>query len=138
MREEKEKETNGFLSYSTLEVDRFQIERIVKHLEDFSEINRVYYYSKDSGQNIVEYMETTLRVCNIFVLFCTKQSKRSKIVEGEWQSAYQLVKKGIMKIIPVYEDEDDVLILLIPMLNVRYDKENFSALDNKLRQEILR
>ena len=43
-----------------------------------------------------------------------------------------------MKIIPVYEDEDDVPILLIPMLNIRYDKANFNEFINKLLQEILR
>ena len=135
---EKRKEFNIFLSYSTLDSIRFQIDKIANNLEKFPEIKKVYYYSKDSGQNIVEYMEETLSVCNIFVLFCTKHSKKSKAVEGEWQSAYQLVKKNIMKIIPVYEDEDDVPILLIPMLNVRYDKEDFNGFINKLYQEILR
>lgn len=135
---EKRKEFKVFLSYSTLDSDRFQIDKIAKHLEKFTEIKKVYYYTKDSGQNIVEYMEKTLSVCNIFVLFCTINSKKSKSVTGEWQSAYQLVKRDIMKIIPVYEDEDDVPILLIPMLNIRYDKENFKGFINKLYQEILR
>jgi len=83
-------------------------------------------------------MEKTLSVCNIFVLFCTRTSKNSKAVKREWQSAYQLVKRDIMKIIPVYEDEDDIPILLIPNLNIRYDKENFKEFINKLYQEILR
>ena len=43
-----------------------------------------------------------------------------------------------MRIIPVYEDEDDVPILLIPMLNIRYNKANFKGFINKLYQEILR
>jgi len=135
---EKGKENKVFLSYSTLDTDRFQIDKIAKYLEKFIEIKKVYYYTKDSGQNIVEYMENTLSVCNIFVLFCTVNSKKSKAVTGEWQSAYQLVKRDIMKIIPVYEDEDDVPILLIPMLNIRYDKANFNEFINKLYQEILR
>jgi len=135
---EKRKENKVFLSYSTLDSERFQIDKIVKHLEKFKEIKKVYYYTKDSGQNIVEYMEKTLSVCNIFVLFCTINSKESKAVTGEWQSAYQLVKRDIMKIIPVYEDEDDVPILLIPMLNIKYDKENFKEFINKLYKEILR
>lgn len=135
---EKRKEFKVFLSYFTLDSDRFQIDKIAKHLEKFTEIKKVYYYTKDSGQNIVEYMENTLSVCNIFVLFCTINSKKSKSVTGEWQSAYQLVKRDIMKIIPVYEDEDDVPILLIPMLNIRYDKEDFKGFINKLYQEFLR
>jgi parallel beta-helix repeat protein len=135
---EKRKEFKIFLSYSTIDSDRFQIKKIVKHLEKFTEIQKVYYYTKDSGQNIVEYMEKTLSVCNIFVLFCTKTSKDSKAVKGEWQSAYQLVKRDIMKIIPIYEDEDDIPLLLIPMLNIRYDEVNFKEFINKLYLEILR
>ncbi|MFX1501057.1 MAG: right-handed parallel beta-helix repeat-containing protein [Promethearchaeota archaeon] len=134
----KEKNINVFLSYSTLDVDRFQIERVANALGNTPEIKRVYYYVKDSGQNIVDYMEKTLRVCNTFVLFCTKHSKESKAVEGEWQAAYQLVKRDMMKIIPVYEDEEDVPILLITMLNVKYDRDDFNGFVNKLRQEILR
>ncbi len=135
---EKPKESSVFLSYSSLDTDRFQINRIAKELQRFPEINKVFYYTKDSGQNIVEYMEKTLGACNIFVLFCTEHSKKSRAVEGEWQTAYQLVKKDKMKIIPIYQDEEDVPLLLIPMLNVRYDKENFDGFINKLRQEILR
>ncbi|MFX1363797.1 MAG: NosD domain-containing protein [Promethearchaeota archaeon] len=134
----KEKEVSVFLSYSTADEDRFQIDKIAQVLENTPEINRVYYYLKDSGQNIVDYMEKTLRVCNTFVLFCTQHSKESKAVEGEWQAAYQLVKKDKMKIIPVYEDEEDVPILLITMLNVKYDRTDFDGFLNRLRQEILR
>ncbi|MFX1312755.1 MAG: NosD domain-containing protein [Promethearchaeota archaeon] len=134
----KAKEFNVFLSYSTLDADHFQIKRIVKHLERFPEIKKVYYYSKDSGQNIVEYMENTLSVCNIFVLFCSKRSKESKSVEGEWQSAYQLVKRDVLKIIPVYENEENIPILLITMLNVKYDRENFKDFIKNLYEEILR
>jgi len=132
------KDIRVFLSFSTIDADRFQISKIVKHLEKFPEIKKVYHYTQDSGQNIVEYMEKTLSVSNIFVLFCTENSKKSRAVEGEWQSAYQLVKKDLMKIIPVYENEDDVPILLIPMLNVKYDKDDFDTFINKLYQEILR
>ncbi len=135
---EKAKEFNVFLSYSTLDSDHFQINKIVEHLERFPEIKKVYYYTKDSGQNIVEYMEKTLSICDTFVLFCTQHSKKSKSVEGEWQSAYQLIKKGVMKIIPVYENEDDIPILLIPMLNIKFDKVNFEEFIKNLYQEILR
>jgi len=49
-------------------------------------------------------------------LFCSENSIKSEAVRGEWQSAYQMVKKGLMKIIPVYEVEDHIPILLWQML----------------------
>ena len=135
---ETKKEHKVFLSYSTLDAENYQIDKIVKYLEKYPEINKVFFYVKDSGQNIVEYMEKTLSACNIFVLFCSEHSKKSKSVEGEWQAAYQLVKKEVLKIIPIYENEDDIPVLLGPMLNVKFDKSNLKSFVEKLYQEILR
>ena len=92
----------------------------------------------DSKENIVSYMEKTLRKCNTFVLFCSENSLKSESVKGEWQSAYQMRKRGLMKIIPVYEDEDFIPILLMPMLNVKFKKDNFNEFIDKLYNEILR
>ena len=47
-------------------------------------------------------------------------------------------KKGLLKIIPVYEDEDLIPVLLWQMLNVKFTKDNFSAFIEKLYDEILR
>ena len=135
---EQKKEFKVFLSYSSIDSDRFQIDKIAKYLEKFPEIKKVYYYTKDSGQNIVEYMEKTLTDCNIFALFCSERSKKSKAVEGEWQAAYQMTKKERLKIIPIYENEDDIPFLLGPMLNVKFDKANLKSFVEKLYQEILR
>jgi len=83
-------------------------------------------------------MEKTLSVSNTFVLICTKHSKKSKSVEGEWQSAYQLSKKGVVKIIPVYENEEDIPILLMPLLNVKFTKDDLDGFIQRLFEEILR
>ena len=135
---EKGKKYNIFVSYSSLDLDHFQINKIVDGLEKYPEIEKVYYYIKDSGQNIVEFMEKTLSVTNTFVLFCTEHSKKSKSVEGEWQAAYQLSKKGVVKIIPVYDNEEDVPILLMPFLNVKFTKYVLDGFIEKLYEEILR
>ncbi|MFX1566913.1 MAG: NosD domain-containing protein [Promethearchaeota archaeon] len=134
----KPRKFNIFISYSSLDLDHFHINKIVEGLEKYPEIDKVYYYIKDSGQNIVEFMEKTLSISNTFVLFCTKHSKDSKSVEGEWQAAYQLNKKGAVKIIPVYENEEDVPILLMPFLNVRYTEDDLDGFIQRLYEEILR
>jgi len=67
---ETEKEIHVFLSYSTLDTDHFEISRIVRRLGIYPEIRNVYFWEADSGENIVSYMEQTLKKTNVFVLFC--------------------------------------------------------------------
>jgi hypothetical protein len=138
---EKKKATNFFsvfLSYSTLDSDRFQIKNIAKILKSYSEIKDAFFWEADSGGNIVEYMEKTLKKCNVFVLFCSKNALNSKAVTDEWQAAFQLRKKGSLKIIPVYEDEKYVPALLTPLLNVKFSKDNFIDFIVNLYHEVLR
>jgi len=120
-----------FLSYSSKDFTRFRIPEISKRLEQHTQIEKVFFYDKDSGQNIVEYMEETLDKCNVFILFCSRNAKKSDSVKGEWQAAYQLLKKGYLEIIPVYENEEYIPNLLTPMLNVEYSPDK---LDNFIEQ----
>ena len=83
-------------------------------------------------------MEDTLKNTDVFVLFCSKNSVKSNAVKDEWQAAFQMRKKGMLKIIPIYEDDDDVPVLLWQMLNVKFEKDNFNAFIDKLHEEILR
>ncbi|MFX0001474.1 MAG: ABC transporter substrate-binding protein, partial [Candidatus Hermodarchaeota archaeon] len=135
---EKEGLYHVFISYSTLDTEYFQISKIVRHLELYPEIKKVLFWEADSKQNIVEFMEETLKKTNAFVLFCSENSMKSEAVKGEWQAAYQMVKKGLMKMIPVYENEDHIPRLLWQMLNIKYTKDNFEEFIQKLYEEILR
>jgi len=136
--EEKTGLFNVFISYSTLDSNYFQISKLVRRLELYSEIKEVLFWEADSKQNIVEFMEETLKKTDVFVLFCSEHSVKSEAVKGEWQSGYQMVKKGLMKMIPVYEDEDHIPRLLWNMLNVKYTKDDFEGFTQKLHEEILR
>jgi hypothetical protein len=129
---------NIFMSYSTKDSDYFQISKIVRRLELYPEINKVLFWEVDSRQNIVEFMEETLRKTNVFILFCSQNSINSMAVKDEWQSAFQLRKKGLMKIVPVYETDEHIPYLLMPMLNVIYNAEDFSGFIQKLHEEIVR
>lgn len=71
-------------------------------------------------------------------MFCSPNSVKSSAVKDEWQAAFQMRKKGLLKIIPVYEDEELIPVLLWQMLNVKFTKDNFSAFIEKLYVEILR
>ena len=127
-----------FLSYSTLDSTRFQVSKIAKTLESYMEIEKVFFWEEDSGENIVTFMEESLRKSSVFILFCSKNSIESTSVRDEWQAAFQMKKKGQMKIIPVYEDEQDIPRLLWPMLNVEFTKNNFEKFMDNLYKEILR
>lgn len=127
-----------FLSYSTKDSDYFQIPIIAEHLKKYAEIEDVLFWERDSGENIVEYMEKALRKCNVFILFCTENSLQSKAVNDEWQAAFQMRKKQILRIIPVYEKEENIPRVLWHLLNVKFSKDDFERLIKKLLKEILR
>ena len=127
-----------FLSYSTLDSDYFQIPTIVERLKLYPEIENVSFWEADSGENVVEFMEKTLGKSNVFVLFCSENSMKSEAVKGEWQAAYQIRKKGRIKIVPVYESDDNIPNLLMPMLNVKFTRDDFNGFIGTLYNEILR
>lgn len=127
-----------FISYSTKDSEYFQIPKIAEHLKNFPEIDEILYWEADSSANIVEYMEETLKKSNLFILFCSENALNSKAVKDEWQVAFQLRKKDLMKIIPIYVNEDHIPRLLLHLLNVRFNSENFNEFIETLYNEILR
>jgi len=132
------KQLRVFLSYSTLDAKHFRIADIVKSIEKYPEIKKASYWQADSKTNIVEFMEDTLKSTDVFVLFCSQNSVKSNAVKDEWQAAFQVRKKGLMKIVPVFEKEDLVPFLLMPLLNVKYEIDNFDGFIENLYEEILR
>ena len=132
------KDINVFLSYSTLDSGHFKIHEIAKKLEKYPEIDKIFFWEVDSGEDIVDYMEKALQLSKIFILFCSENSIKSQAVEDEWKAAFQLRKKKLMKVIPVYEDERFIPALLTPLLNVKFDKDNFEEFIENLYKEILR
>jgi hypothetical protein len=135
---EEEKKYNLFISYSTLDKDYFQIQRVEKELRKYPKINQVSYWERDSKANIVEFMDETLEVSNTFLLFCSENSIKSKAVRDEWQAAFQMRKEGLIKLIPIYEDQKHIPKILWHLLNVKYDRNNFDSFIKNLYQEIMR
>jgi len=83
-------------------------------------------------------MEDTLKNTNVFVLFCSPNSVKSGAVKDEWQAAFQMRKKGMLKIIPIFEDEDHIPVLLWQMLNVKFTIDDFDGFIENLYKELLR
>jgi hypothetical protein len=129
---------NIFLSYSTLDSEFFNIPRIAQLLEKYPEISRVYYWEKDSGQNIIEYMEENLEKSKVFIHFCTQHSKDSKSVKLERGAAIQLQQESKIRILPVFQDPSDIPLLIKPFLGVEFHGENLEEFIQKLYKEIFR
>jgi len=138
IKKEEEKKYNLFISYSTVDRDYFQIEKIVKELKKYPNINLVSYWERDSKANIVEFMDETLELSSTFILFCSEHSVKSKAVKDEWQAAFQMRKEGLIKLIPVYEEQKHIPKILWHLLNVKYEKDNFKGFIENLYTEIMR
>ncbi|MEE9378424.1 MAG: NosD domain-containing protein, partial [Candidatus Lokiarchaeia archaeon] len=138
IKKEEDLRYNLFISYSTSDRDYFQIKRIVKELKKYPKINQVSYWERDSKANIVEFMDKTLEVSNTFVLFCSENSLKSNAVKDEWQAAFQMRKQGLIKLIPVYEEQEHIPKLLWHLLNVKYNQDDFKGFIENLYKEIIR
>jgi hypothetical protein len=131
-------EFNIFLSYSTDDTELFKIKEIASYLESHPDITKVYYWEKDSGQNIIEYMENNLEKSRVFILFCSQNSNESKSVKLERAAAIQMVQEDKMRILPVFMNPRDMPLLIKPFLGVEYQKEDFEIFLKKLSEEIFR
>ena len=131
-------EFNIFLSYATQDNTLFRIPEIARRLEELPSVYRVFYWEKDSGQNIIEYMEENLERSKIFIHFCTENSKKSKSVKLEREAAIQLKQEDRIRIIPVFQDPSDIPLLIKPFLGVQFDTENFDNFIEILNREIFR
>jgi len=138
---EKVKELKIFLSYSTMDIDHFQILKIVENLEEYPEIDKVMYWESDKVQEVTDYkefMDKTLNEYDVFLLFCSENSMKSASVNEEWQIAFEKREKGLIKIIPVYDKLDMIPVILGHILSVHYDKKQFDNFIKNLYQEIMR
>ncbi len=115
-----------YVSYSLKDLERFQIPKIVETLEKHPAIKKAIYWEKDSGIDIIEYMNKNLGKCNSFILFCSEHTTQSKAVETEWMAAYKEFQDGntMLKIIPIFEKPEHIPFLLRRLVRVYYNQEN--------------
>lgn len=109
-----------YLSYSTLDSNKFSIASIAHKLESLPEIEKMLFWEEDMDDDIIEYMDKNIAKCDVFLLFCSQNALNSDPVKMEWQSALKLKKK----IIPVFINESDIPPLLSSKLGILYDKNN--------------
>ncbi|MFX1588789.1 MAG: toll/interleukin-1 receptor domain-containing protein, partial [Promethearchaeota archaeon] len=107
-----------FISYATKDSDLFQIPLITDILVQYPEIDDILYWESDMHDDIYEYMDDNLKLCSVFLLFCTQNSFYSEPVKMEWRSALKLDKK----IIPIFINPNDIPPLLTTKLGVQFNE----------------
>lgn len=101
-----------FISYSTADSERFQVEKFATDLQKYPNIDEVLMWEKDSKENIIGYMNENLEKCDVLLLLCTDNSKKSKLVILEW-SAFLAAEKRIIPIFDKVENISGICILIL-------------------------
>jgi len=74
------------------------------------------------NDDIVEYMNEKIPLCDIFILFCSEASLSSEAVCDEWKTAYN--RKRI--IIPVFESTEHIPPILEHRLGCKFNPNDFN------------
>ncbi|MHA1819132.1 MAG: TIR domain-containing protein, partial [Promethearchaeota archaeon] len=125
-----------FISYATADSQRFKIAQIAKELDKYEEIRAVLFWEENMGDDIYAYMNDNIGICDVLIVFCSANSKKSEAVRLEWMSAFKLGKK----IIPVFDDDDNIPPLLTTKLGLQFpDKdEDFNEFIEDLHSLIIK
>ncbi len=123
-----------YISYSTKDTEAFKIQEIATNLLKFPEIENIYYWQMDMTDNIILYMESTLKRCDVILLFCSPNALLSAVVENEWVAADMLRKP----IIPVFLDPKYIPPLLRSRLGLEFDLTDPEKNISKLHSLILK
>ena len=112
-----------FISYATQDLLSFRISEIVQYLEAQKEIEKVWYWDRDSKDfsSIITYMEFGITNCDVFLAMSTKAFFNSAPVNQEIDLAIYSNKK----MIPVFENIKDVRPLLRPKTGVKFNSSKF-------------
>lgn len=122
-----------FISYSTADSEQFQVERFATDLQKYPNIGEVLIWEKDSKDNIIGYMNENLEKCDVLLLLCTDNSKKSKPVILEW-SAFLAADK---RIIPIFDKVNNIPFILKSMLGLECKGSLLNVID-KAHQLILK
>jgi len=131
-------ELGVFISYCTKDSEYFHISEVASKLEQYPEIDKVFYWEEHSGDNIVRFMEEYIGRSRIFLLFCSENACKSEAVKSEWEAAFQLRKEGKLKIIPVHYNREHIPLMLRSYLDVEFITDDIDRFVTNLYNEILR
>ncbi|MFX0095646.1 MAG: toll/interleukin-1 receptor domain-containing protein [Candidatus Hodarchaeota archaeon] len=97
-----------FFSYATVDEEKFNIPELAELLETKPNIEKVFYWGRDSTGSIIKYMEDSITAANTCIFFYSPDASKSKPVEQERDMAVYLGKH----IIPLFNNIDEVPLSL--------------------------
>ncbi|MBN2155463.1 MAG: TIR domain-containing protein [Candidatus Lokiarchaeota archaeon] len=121
-----------FFSHSTRDFKTYNIPEIAERLTKYFDIKDAIFWEEDAGHNIIDFMDKTLGVCNVAVLFCSANALASESVKKEWTAIESLNKP----IIPVYTDPEHIPPLLAPRQRILFDRTKFDKFIDELHELI--
>ncbi|MFX1365113.1 MAG: TIR domain-containing protein [Promethearchaeota archaeon] len=116
-----QKKLTVFISYATLDSEKFQIPKIAKLLSrSYPEIGAVLYWEEYMDDDIYVYMNDNLALADVVLVFCSENANKSEAVRTEWMAAHKMKKK----IIPIFENENDIPPLLTTKLGICIESDD--------------
>lgn len=123
-----------FMSYATVDSERFRVSRICEILTNYPEIENVLYWEEDVVDNFYEYMNDNLGKCHTLLLICSENALESKPVRMEWMTAHRLGKK----IVPIFIEQTHIPPLLTTIRGVQFKEDNLDKTIEKIYKLILK
>ncbi len=123
-----------FMSYATLDSEKFQIKTVSDRLTEFPEIKDVLYWEEDADGSIIQYMNRNVPACDIFLLFCSQNALDSEPMLMEWETALIFKKE----IIPIFEDINHVPPILRRLRGIKMHSGDISSVISQIHQLILK
>jgi len=113
----------AFVSYATADSEYFEVRKISEKLKKYPRIGDILYWEEAMKDDIYDFMNNNLEMCDIFLIFCSKNAKNSEAVQMEWKTALKIKKL----IIPIFQKENHIPPLLSTKLGVQFKKYDIDA-----------
>ncbi|MFX1376152.1 MAG: TIR domain-containing protein [Promethearchaeota archaeon] len=122
--EEPSKKIKIFISYATADSEKFQVPKVAKLLSrTYPDVGAVLYWEEYMDDDIYIYMNDNLALADVVLVFCSANANQSDAVRTEWMAAHKMKKK----IIPIFENEDDIPPLLTTKLGLLIKSDNLKS-----------
>lgn len=124
----------AFVSYATVDSTFFEVSKISDKLKSYPRIDDILYWEEALKDDIYDFMNNNLEKCDVFLIFCSKNSKTSEAVQMEWKAALKLKKP----IIPIFQEENTIPPLLSTKLGVQFNKGDINNTIEQIYNLILK
>lgn len=124
----------AFVSYATVDSTFFEVSKISDKLKSYPRIDDILYWEEALKDDIYDFMNNNSEKCDVFLIFCSKNSKTSEAVQMEWKAALKLKKP----IIPIFQEENTIPPLLSTKLGVQFNKGDINNTIEQIYNLILK